>query len=394
MLTHNAVQFLLLSLVAISFVQSALVNAPSATELDGVHLLLDNDVDTRTTNKTSVILLSKKRNYQDSINACEALGERGYPANSTGASNDALSKLLKMTLVAEAEVKSSWRYWIRDANAPQNRTDCSSIDRNGQVSKKWCNNQYPAICINSAPRRQASSTNPEGDTSRQIKVPTNNLGTLQGHRDSSAFRFYGIPYAQPPVGENRFAAPKSLRNQNASTLVDSNKFGHACTQLPSMNSTYDNVVLGAQESEDCLYLNVFTPTLKNESIIGIPVMVYVHGGSFTSLSGTSPVFEPGNLVSRGGVVVVTLNYRLGIFGLFQNQPAISKSAAPGNLATRDHIAALQWVQKNIATFGGDPKQVTIFGESAGGWSMRALLSAPSAFDLYKNVISQSDPIGL
>ncbi|KAF9313833.1 hypothetical protein BG003_004762 [Podila horticola] len=254
-----------------------------------------------------------------------------------------------MTLVAEVEVRSSGRYWIRDANAPMNRKDCSSIDRNGKVSKTRCLYLYPTICSNSAPRRKASKTSPEGDTSRQIKVPTDILGTLQGHRDSTAFRFYGIPYAEPPVGANRFAAPKPLKNQDNGTLVDANKFGHVCTQLSTMNFTFDDEVLGAQQSEDCLYLNVFTPTLKSKTNKGIPVM---------------------------------------------NQPAISNSSAPGNLPTRDQIAALQWVQKNIATFGGDPSQVTIFGESAGGWSMRGLLSAPSAFDLYKNVISQSDPIGL
>ncbi|KAG0361642.1 hypothetical protein BG005_007649 [Podila minutissima] len=394
MLTDSAVRLLLLLLLAVSFVQSALVaDAPSASDLDGVHILIDNDVDT-STNDTSMVLLSKKRNYQDSIIACESLGESGYPADSTGASNLALSKLLKMTPVAEAEVRSSGRYWVRDANAPMNQKDCSSFDRNGRVSKTSCSNLYPTICSNSAPRRKVSKTNPEGDTSRQIKVPTDNLGTLQGHRDSTTFRFYGIPYAEPPVGANRFAAPKPLRNQDSGTLVDANKFGHVCTQLPIMNATFDDELLGAQQSEDCLYLNVFTPTLKSKRNKGIPVMVYVHGGGFTVLSGTSPIFEPGNLVSRGGVVVVTFNYRLNIFGLFQNQPAISKSSAPGNLPTRDQIAALQWVQKNIATFGGDPSQVTIFGESAGGWSMRGLLSAPSAFGLYKNVISQSDPIGL
>ncbi|KAG0033085.1 hypothetical protein BGZ81_009412 [Podila clonocystis] len=340
MLTHSAMWLLLLLLLAVSSVQGALVaNAPSASDLDGVHILIDNDVDT-STNDTSMILLSKKRNYQDSMKACESLGESGYLANSTAASNLALAKLLKMTPVAEAEVRSSGRYWIKNENAPTNRMDCSSIDRNGVVSKTWCSYLHPTICSNSAPRRRVSRTNPEGDTSRQIKVPTNNLGTLQGHRDSTAFRFYGIPYAEPPVGANRFAAPKPLKNQDNGTTVDANKFGHACTQLSSMNFTFDDEMLGAQQSEDCLYLNVFTPTLKSKSDKGIPVMVYVHGGGFTVLSGTSPVFEPGNLVSRGGVVVVTLNYRLNIFGLFENQPAISKSSAPGNLPTRDQIAAL------------------------------------------------------
>lgn len=154
-----------------------------------------------------------------------------------------------------------------------NRKDCSSIDRNGKVSKTRCLYLYPTICSNSAPRRKASKTSPEGDTSRQIKVPTDILGTLQGHRDSTAFRFYGIPYAEPPVGANRFAAPKPLKNQDNGTLVDANKFGHVCTQLSTMNFTFDDEVLGAQQSEDCLYLNVFTPTLKSKTNKGIPVMV-------------------------------------------------------------------------------------------------------------------------
>lgn len=154
-----------------------------------------------------------------------------------------------------------------------NQKDCSSFDRNGRVSKTSCSNLYPTICSNSAPRRKVSKTNPEGDTSRQIKVPTDNLGTLQGHRDSTTFRFYGIPYAEPPVGANRFAAPKPLRNQDSGTLVDANKFGHVCTQLPIMNATFDDELLGAQQSEDCLYLNVFTPTLKSKRNKGIPVMV-------------------------------------------------------------------------------------------------------------------------
>lgn len=93
-------------------------------------------------------------------------------------------------------------------------------------------------------------------------------------------------------------------------------------------------------------------------------------------------------------MVVTLNYRLSIFGMLENVPEIPRSTAPGNLASRDQMMALQWVKENIASFGGDPGKVTIFGESAGGWSMRALLSIPSAFGLYHNVISQSDPIGM
>lgn len=106
------------------------------------------------------------------------------------------------------------------------------------------------------------------------------------------------------------------------------------------------------------------------------------------------MFEPGNLVSRGEVVVVTINYRLGHLGWFEDTSSWSRSTIPGNQAFRDQILALQWVQKNIASFGGDPKRVTVFGESAGATSIRALLSAPSSFELYQSVIGESDPINI
>jgi len=115
---------------------------------------------------------------------------------------------------------------------------------------------------------------------------------------------------------------------------------------------------------------------------------------FLSYSGSVIIFEPGNLVSRGGVVVVTINYRLGMLGWMESDPAWDRNTVPGNQALRDQILALQWVQKNIASFGGDPNRVTVFGESAGATSIRALLSAPSAWGLYESVIGESDPINI
>jgi carboxylesterase type B len=115
---------------------------------------------------------------------------------------------------------------------------------------------------------------------------------------------------------------------------------------------------------------------------------------FFSYSGSVILFEPGNLVSRGDVVVVTINYRLGLLGWFEDTNSWSRSAVPGNQAFRDQILALQWVQKNIAAFGGDPERVTVVGESAGATSIRALLSAPSTFGLYQSVIGESDPINI
>ncbi|KAF9999650.1 hypothetical protein BGZ80_003566 [Entomortierella chlamydospora] len=367
-------------------------NAPLANDLGGVHLLLENDVDSNTP-KYPVILLSKSRTYGDSQTACESLRE-SLVAPTFGN----LTSLLNNTPVAHEELRGSTFFWTK-GDDKNNGSTCFAFNRkSGQTVKRSCNENLPSLCTNSMPRYIVH----EANTTSQIKVKTTHFGVWQGYRDLNQFRFLGIPYAEPPVGNLRFLKPVPI---NASKFVGGNKvnnatqFGNVCMQLnyggQEVPPEYEPQVLGASSSEDCLYLNVFTPSLKaSKGIRGLPVMVYVHGGSFTTYSGSTPVFEPGNLVSRGGVVVVTLNYRLGVFGLFLDTPDISESIAPGNLATRDQIQALKWVQQNIASFGGDPHQVTIFGESAGAWSMRALLSIPSAFGLYHNVISQSDLMGL
>ncbi|KAG0301644.1 hypothetical protein BGZ98_008174 [Dissophora globulifera] len=399
--------------------------APSANTLQGVHLLLDNDLDSETP-KFPVILLSKPRSYQQAQVTCESLGE-----NLVNSTYGNLTQTLNTTTVAQAELMGTQRLWISNSTNPTNSTNstaptnstipanCTAFDRvTGQTVQILCSVNLPSLCTNSLNRTTLS----QNDKSQQIKVVTRTFGTWQGYRDQDQFRFLGIPYAAPPVGNLRFQAPQpvnaSLFNGTTpgngttgngptgnSTAVngtaqvnDATEFGYVCPQLWPNNATLNQSqtieVLGAEESEDCLYLNVFTPSLKANGTKGLPVMVYVHGGGFSSISGSSPPFEPGNLVSRGGVVVVTMNYRLSMFGLFENTPNISRSQAPGNLAIRDQVAALRWVRTNIVSFGGDPTRVTIFGESAGGTSMRALLSAPSAFSLYQNVISQSDFMGL
>lgn len=302
---------------------------------------------------------------------------------------------------------------------------CTAFDiKTGRTLQLSCSIKLPTLCTNSLPRYQVGI---DIDKSKQIKVETPMAGTWQGYRDQNQFRFLGIPYAEPPRGNLRFQKPLRLnpKKYGGNKVNDATEFGYVCTQFSSSGEIstpeQDISILGALQSEDCLHLNVFTPSLKDRRSKGLPVMVYVHGGGFATYASSTPVYEPGNLVSRGGVVVVTLSksvfclldsyysllsipqpltffscidYRMSIFGLFENTPEIPRSMAPGNLPTRDQIAALQWVHDNIVAFGGDPNHVTIFGESAGGWSMRALISAPSAFGLYKNVISQSDPMGL
>ncbi|KAG0268548.1 hypothetical protein DFQ27_006464 [Actinomortierella ambigua] len=269
--------------------------------------------------------------------------------------------------------------------------------KNGTLSSIPCDTQLPTLCLNLAPKAQFLMTR----TNRQIKVQAPKAGTFQGYYDQNSFRFLGIRYAQSPVGDLRFREPQAYTPPaNATEVQDATRYGSACIQLRSNDTTAAQaasfIMNQASENEDCLFLNVYTPSLRADaSTPGLPVMVYIYGGGFLDNSGSTPLFEPGNVVSRGGVVVVSFNYRLGFLGTFQNKDGgIPASEAPGNLATRDQILALQWVRDNIEAFGGDPNRVTIFGESAGAYSIRALLTAPSAYSLYKNVIMQSDPLGL
>lgn len=197
-------------------------------------------------------------------------------------------------------------------------------------------------------------------------------------------QFWGIPYAQAPVGELRWQAPRLLDYVEGYRATSP---GASCPQGPSPFGV-------ASVSEDCLYLNVFQPKPKKGWLAQVksPVMVWLHGGALTYGEGFT--YDPQKLVEEG-VVVVTLNYRLGALG-FMAHPALSaeNGGASGNYGLMDQQAALRWVQKNIHRFGGDPQRVTIFGESAGGLSVHALLASPGAKGLFQRAIIQSGAYGL
>jgi hypothetical protein len=220
---------------------------------------------------------------------------------------------LDITPIAADDVKKAARLWVRNTDSSSS-TSCTAYDRkSGHTVQLPCSTtKLPALCANSLPRYQIG-TNLHVDKSKQIKVTTPKAGTYQGYRDQNQFRFLGIKYAQPPVGRLRFLAPQRITPGDVNKAQDATNFGFVCTQSsfdgePKPNATEAFYTLGASESEDCLHLNVFTPSLSSSSRKkDLPVMVYIHGGGFTTFSGSSPVFEPGNLVSRGGVVVVTLS---------------------------------------------------------------------------------------
>lgn len=202
--------------------------------------------------------------------------------------------------------------------------------------------------------------------------------------------FKGIPFAAPPVGDLRWEQPQPAAAWTGVRMADS--WGDSCVQNPAPQRFPNNSATDMPDSpgisEDCLYLNVWTPATSGTE--GLPVMVWLFGGAYNEGGGSAP-FSQGDHLAAKGVVMVTLNYRVGALGFFSHPEltAASPHGASGNQALGDAIAALQWVQTNIAAFGGDPSRVTIFGESAGAAMAGGLVGAPPARDLVHRAIPQS-----
>ncbi|GAC1661383.1 MAG: carboxylesterase family protein [Candidatus Acidiferrum sp.] len=210
-------------------------------------------------------------------------------------------------------------------------------------------------------------------------------GEVQGKlaADGKGRAFLGIPFAAPPVGPLRWKRPQPAAKWEG--VKQATSFGSRCMQ----GGEYPDMIFhdpGA--SEDCLTLNVWTPApAKNQRL---PVMVWIYGGGFTT-GGTSEARQDGQNLAKNGVIVVSMNYRLSIFGFFAHHElrAESPQNAAGNYGLMDEMAALQWVQRNIAAFGGDPHNVTIFGESAGSFAVSAQMASPLAQGLFNRAIGES-----
>jgi len=215
-------------------------------------------------------------------------------------------------------------------------------------------------------------------------IVTTHSGKLKGlRRAAGGAEFLGIPYAQAPVGKLRWREPLPVKPWTG--IREATQFGSPCAQ-PILGEW--NKHESETSKEDCLFLNVITPAWPAKT--RLPVMVWIHGGVNTGGSGSSSLYKDGTLVQHG-VILVTINYRLGVFGFFAHPGLTDESPhhSSGNYGLMDQIAALRWVQNNIARFGGDPKNVTLFGQSAGGQDASLLMTSPQARGLFHRAIVQS-----
>jgi len=240
-------------------------------------------------------------------------------------------------------------------------------------------------------------------------IATTTLGKLEGtwQAKNTIAVFKGVPFAKPPVGNLRWRPPQAVEPWEG--IKQAHQFGSFAWQQGTFIEGFIHALVEGQgwgrvkkffiknlikiapkpkQSEDCLYLNVRTPSV--ETTAKLPVMVWIHGGDHQD-GGGAEVFYDSNSISQKGVVTVTINYRLGLMGYFTH-PELSQESeqnVSGNYGTLDQIAALKWVKENIAAFGGDPDNITIFGESAGGESVAHMLSSPLAKGLFHKAIMQS-----
>ncbi|KAF7589394.1 hypothetical protein BBP40_004337 [Aspergillus hancockii] len=326
----------------------------------------------------SYLLLREPRTQEQATAACDTLGEtlasvRDMPF---------LQPLLTSHLT-DTDTEALHQMWLQGRVG-----ECVtySLPDNSTSSVK-CDRRLRGLCTNTA-EYQAGVKLPS--TTRHVFVHTSQ-GQVKGFRDRLTARFQGIPYAKPPVGERRLRDPEKLHilpRGEEKSAYDATAFKPLCPQGMSPNATPDLPNPNYTISEDCLYLNVYTPLLPEEDSPDLlPVLFWIHGGSNYYGGSSMPFYLGMNLATRRPMVVVSLNYRLGVLGSLSDSSGSPETGS--NQAMRDQLMALKWVQEHIKSYGGDPKRVTIFGESSGGSAVMSLLQTSSAKQLFARAIVQS-----
>ncbi|KAK0643802.1 Alpha/Beta hydrolase protein [Cercophora newfieldiana] len=344
----------------------------------GLTILSNNQLDGAENDGSAAILVHQPAPFTAATYSCSLLGETPWDPSAAP-----FNAALNSSLAYQAYLGTfppSQLYWI--AKTSPSSDACRAISANGTLHPSTdCLLELPALCTQSAP----VSTRFIWNSSRPYQLQHFASNTLlTGYRDLHTFKFRGVRFADPPA---RFAYARTADFDKPSE-VDATEAGADCSQ------PVGEVRNGS--SEDCLFANIWTPYLPSmgDSKAGKrehlkPVMLYFYGGGFTSGSGKNPNTDGTNLASRGDVVSVSVNYRVGNLGFLNLNDGVHK----GNYALSDMVAAVEWVHKYIEYFGGDPSRVTIFGESAGGMAVHVLLSVARVKGLFHRAIKQSSPDG-
>ncbi|GIC93242.1 putative cholinesterase [Aspergillus udagawae] len=330
-------------------------------------------------NGTAAVLIYGRVSYGQAQVQCAAIGESLYSLQDATETNRTELQYQFNYLIHNGDLQRSDQVWV----AKSSSKDCSaySLSRKETVTIP-CHMQLPALCTSKVP--PTTDTNKAVVESSKISVMHQDY-TFTGYRDARSFRFVGVPFANPPVKDLRFAPPQPYSGPKK---LDATKFSDSCVQSVSSFGTLGNGGI----SEDCLYLNIYTPVLPAHGAynpLRKPVAVYFYGGAFTKGSANMIDYDGGNFASRNDVVVVTVNYRVGALGWLA-----TGSLTTGSYGIRDQIRALEWINEYIEAFGGDKSRITIFGQSAGGQSVTALLSSSAAKGLFSGAIVQSAPLDL
>ncbi|OAQ67773.1 cholinesterase [Pochonia chlamydosporia 170] len=356
---------------------AALASSPDSSSVGTVQVLNYNNLRPENSGGAA-LLIHDHLNHKNALRRCAAVGETLLPISTVRSNCKVTDIQFELDyLVATGGLTKGDSLWVQSSEDDE----CMAYSyRSRRVSKVSCDTKLPSLCSSKVAPTTDKNTSPMKDS--KVTVTSSDY-KITGYRDKRSFRFLGIPFADAPVQKLRFMPPQ---NYTGTRSIDATKVSAPCIQPVSPFGDSTNI------SEDCLYLNVFTPVLPakvSRSSARRPVAVYFYGGAFVVGANSLIDYDGGNFASRNDVVIVTVNYRIGALGFLA-----SESMLDGSLGIKDQIQALRWVRDHVAAFGGDPEQVTIFGQSAGGQSSIALLSSSSAKGLFHGAIVQSAPVDL